>query len=101
MTEAKKPKAAELNEGQLGQVTGGAEVNRWNFEQAWPSKVGGGRASEIKEADLDNIQGGATEELYGSYNFLLESGGTSAIKPRLTDVEKTGIRAFDGTKIRK
>ncbi|MBC2777067.1 hypothetical protein [Parasphingopyxis marina] len=64
---------------------------------------------ELEEKDLDSVQGGGTEELFGAYNFKVEIEG---VKPRLTTDEvgiragiratdRLGVRATKGTKIRK
>lgn len=69
-----------------------------------PTKAG---AVELEESELDDVQGGASLDTTGNFNFKVEIEG---VKPRLTDAEirarkdsQIGIRArtIEGTKIRK
>ncbi len=62
-------------------------------------------ATELEEKELDDVQGGATLDHVGNFNYKVEIDG---VKPRLTDNklgvrarDTFGVRAIDGTKLRK
>ena len=47
------------------------------------------KIEELTSEELDQAQGGATEELFGSYNFKVEINGVSSgeLKPRTSPTQ--------------
>ncbi len=54
-----KKKTEKLSDDEIDGVTGGSEVKRWNFENAWPNKAADGDR-KLKADNPDSPQFGST-----------------------------------------